>query len=60
MATKTGNITDESSIEYGSGVLGPLVCRLRTGVSSSSSCMLWYSSGSCGIGPNCGISVEKL
>lgn len=40
MATKTGNITDESSIEYGSGVLGPLVCRLRTVVSSSSSCML--------------------
>lgn len=39
IATKTGNIIEESSIEYGSGVLGPLVCRLRTVDSSSSSCI---------------------
>lgn len=39
IAMKTGNITEESSMEYGSGVRGPLVCLFRTIVSSSSSCI---------------------
>lgn len=60
MVIKIGNIMEESSNEYGSGVRGPLLNLVFTEVSSSSSIAGGYSSGSCGIGGSFGMSGNKL
>jgi hypothetical protein len=57
MATNTGSMIDESSIEYGSGVRGPLGRRFFADFLSSTSSRYSSGSGSLGIGGSLGTSV---
>jgi len=57
MATNTGSMIEESSIEYGSGVRGPLGRRFFPDFLSSASSRYSSGSDSLGIGGSLGTSV---